>query len=701
MLARVTTLALASAALAQPALAQDSIFEYRFAGIDALKAHPKDAAAHNAFKLLQTRLLELEQELELEPEAGQAIALAWDMLTGEMALELRQTPEAPGLALSMTSRPSDGATAESVAQRLGMFAQMSGLPMQHDDSGAMLFDSPAGPGSLGVVELPGGGAAALTLGAAEPASLSLDPSLLPEGASPVMQLRVDLEGLSAFLLPVLERDSPEMAMFLTESGWLGEGAPTIEYALGASDDAMLFRAEIHNAAELMSRSGAGPEVTFDREMLRAIPADAVRVYAKPAGFAFIGELADTIERETGEDVFAQINEELGIDARADVIENLGPRQIFYMSDSTGGGGLLSSVMLLELRDPARLARAHAKLVQRLNEELAREAQGYVKIHATQRHGASAFSLIFPGLPIPLELSWAIAGDHLVVALSPASLDAALTQLRRGENSVLDSARFQTAILSRFPEHGASSVTYADTPRLARRGYGLTNLLMSALANAVRSPQAPDRVASPLLPPFAEFTRDVRPFGMIASWEGDDYVVDAVGDRSTLVNLAAGAASLADVQGVAMAAIGGGVMLPALAKARESARQVKSMSQVRALVQAVIIWSAENDGAMPASFDNLIAAGFADEAMLVSPFGPASDGGPDFSVWFSLPEERAASFDANQIIAIDRAMLIATGWETNVGFADNHVQKLSIWELEEYLEMPQNEGAREALGIPDI
>lgn len=700
MLARTATLALAAAALAQPAHAQDSIFEYRFAGIDALAAHPKDAAAHNAFKLLQHRLLELEHELDLEPEAGLAIALAWDMLTGSMALEVRMTEEAPGLALSMSSRPTDGATAASVAERLAGFAQMSGLPMEPDDSGAMLFDSPAGPGSLGVVEMPGGAAASLTVGAADVASLSMESGLLPAGASTIMELRVDLESLSMFVMPMLEQESPELVQMLSDSGWMGQGAPTIEYAIGATDDATLFRARMSDAAELMARSGAGPDVAFNRDHLRAIPGDAVRVYAQPATYSIFSDMADMIEQETGEDIFGQINDELGIDVRGDVIENLGPRQIFYMSDTTGGGGLLSSVLLLELRDPARLARAHAKVVQRLNEEIAHETEGYVKIHASQRQGASAFSLIFPGLPIPLELSWAIAGDHLVVALSPGSLDAALTQLRRGEDSVLDSALFETAILSRLPEQGASSITYADTPRLARRGYGLTNLLMSALANGVRSPQAPDRVASPLLPSFGEFTSDVRPFGMIASWEGEDYIVDAVGDRSSLVNVAAGVASIADVQGIAIAAMGGGVMLPALGQAREAAREVKSMTQVRGIVQGVITYAGNHEDSMPPSLEALVADGTLPAEYLESPFGPAIDGGDDFTFRQSMPGMERFSFDSQRIIAIDRAMLIDR-YETSVGFADGHVEKMSFWELEEYLEMPQNQGAREALGIPDL
>ena len=38
--------------------------------------------------------------------------------------------------------------------------------------------------------------------------------------------------------------------------------------------------------------------------------------------------------------------------------------------------------------------------------------------------------------------------------------------------------------------------------------------------------------------------------------------------------------------------------------------------------------------------------------------------------------------------------------TNVGFADGHIEYLTYWDLENYLEMEVNAGAREALGIED-
>jgi len=700
---RVLTTATAAISLVVggESLAQQSVLEYRFAGMDACFTDPKDARAHEAFMLLGRRLAELQSDLDLEPEAGQAIDLAWDILAGAYSLRLDLVDQEPGIAFALTSVPADGASARSVIDRMASFAEMGGVPAERDDAGSMFFETPAGAGSIRLLETPAGGAAALTVGPAEPALIEFNSDLLPVGASPIMSMRADLAGLSRVLIPAIERDSPELAMLLTESGWLGEDAPSLAMAMGSTGNVTHSRAILYDAVRVLSDAGAGPEVVFSAEDFAVVPRDAVRVFARPLSFGSLLGLLETVEQEGGTDVLGEISRELGFNVRTDVLENLGPRSLLYQSDATGGGGMLSTVTIMELRDPGAFARAHRRAIDRFNQEMLDQAKGHIRIHTARRDDREVYSLMTPGIPIPLELAWAIAGDRLVIAFSPGSLEAALAQIDSGENSIVDSKPFKSAITDRIPENGISFASYADSSRLARRGYGLTSMLMAALANGVRAPSEPDRVSGSLMPSFSEFASDIRPSGAIAYWDGDDYVMDAQTDASMLVTFAAGAATLADFQGVAAAALGGGVMLPALGKARESARQLKSATQLRGITQGIIIYGMDNEQAMPASLDVLIAGGIVSQEMIESPFGPAFDGEPDFTFWFDVPGDQAFAFNDRQILGIDRAMLLSTGYETNVAFADNHIERLSTWELDELLAEAQNEGAREALGIPDL
>ncbi len=686
----------ALALLGAAAPAQEPVFELRFAGFDALLTSDKDAGLRTALGLVALRLSDLEHELELDPEEGEAIRLAWDIASGALSIRLDQIDAEPGMALAISSRPA-GATAKSVIERIVSFAQMGGVPIEVDDAGAAFVDSPAGPASLRLIDQ----SAALTVGEVEPASLTLMSGSLPDGAIAAMTMRLDLDALSGVLTPILEQQSPEMAQALAQSGWLAEGAPTIEFALGSSADATHFYSRIIGAAQVMSAAGAGPDVTFSPDDFAVVPRDAVRVYANPISLEGLLALAEAAEGQSGQDPIAEVSQELGFDVRTDVIENLGPRAIVYQSDTTGGGGLLSSIVMLDLRDPAAMNNAIAKVAERFNAEMLSNANGYVRIHTQRRAGNEIYSLITPGLPLPIEASWAIADGRLVLALLPSSLDAALAQMKDHKSSVLDSEAFASTILARIPEQGASAVSYADSNRLARRGYGATNLLLTALGNGVRSPNEPDRISAPLMAPFADFTHDVRSSGTVSYWDGDDYITVGIADPSKAVAFASAVASFSELQGVAVPALLAGVMLPALGQARLAARKSLGGSQIRAIVQGIVIYGMENDETMPASFEDLLRNDFISTEMLESPFGPALDGGPDFGVWFDLPGDRAFSFDANQIIVIDRAMLLRRGDSVSVGFADNHVETLTIWELEEYLALPQNAGAREALGIPDL
>ncbi|MEZ6243478.1 MAG: hypothetical protein R3B57_10595 [Phycisphaerales bacterium] len=692
----VASLVLGSITLT-PALAQEPLLEIHCAGLDAWSSSPKDAAAMGAIHLLGDRLGELEHELDMLPEEGELIRLGWDVLTGEMALRVQMTDDEAGFAVALSSRPLD-AGAASLRDRLLALATASGMPFEADDAGGALFGTPMGPASLRVVGEGDAAMTCLTMGETDPASLDVPRYDLPAGATPFFSMRADLATITGMLFPFLQMQDPTVAQAVGGSGWVGPDAPTIQAAAGFTDDALLSVTRIINAKAAMSSSGIDPETVFMPAHLRAAPEDTVRLYAFPFT---LESLVAQFEAVVGADVLGELSEEFGVDVRAQIVDNLGPRMLVYQSDSTGGGGLLSSILVAELADADAFIDAHAKLVDKFNAVAADEANGYLRIASREHNGVEVYTLTTPGLPIPLELSWAVAHGTLVVGASPTSLEGALAQLDNPAHSVLENPLFQQAVGGMMPAAGASSITFADTPRLARRGYGMTSLLTSAIANGTRSPISPDRVTTSLMPPFASFVEGVRPSGTVASWEGDDYVVRMSADRSFLVLVASATASLSDVQGLIAPAVGAGMALPALARARESARQVKSATLVRAVMQGVIIYGANHNDAMPESFDVLIDEGIITPEMLVSPFGPASDGGQDIAVWFALPGEQAFAYEADQIVAIDRAMLLETGYLTSVGFADNHVELLSTWELEDYLNMPKNDGAREALGIPDL
>jgi prepilin-type processing-associated H-X9-DG protein len=695
MIARLVSLlvAIVSFVVASAASAEEPLIDVRFAGLHATTPHAKDRGLHAAMVGLGARLADLEGELELEPAQAEAIALAWDVLSGGLAVRLDALDER-GPRMLFVSRPGGREAAPGVYRRIARLMEESGLPVDRLAADALTLDSPAGTVTLTTDRL----AVTARLGQPDPFEWSIDQFDLPEGVQPLASGRIDIgelmEAFGPMIASGLEEGLQDLPPGTGLERWLSPDAPVLTFAGGVGGGRIHNTSRLIDAREILVASGARPEVVFNKDDFGAVPADAVRVYAVPLATQMYLTILDAMAEERGEDVFGELERELGFNLRDDLLGNLGERAVLYQAESTGGGGLFSTVAVIDLADAEAFAAAHTDAVASINRLAADEARGYVRIRNWDAGGAAAFSMTTPGLPVPLEISWAVSGNRLVAAVSPQGLRAGLAQLREDRSSVADNPLFARAVLERMPAGGASQVVFTDSARLARRGYGATAALLVGLANAVRSPADPERVAGPLMPPFAEFVGGIEPSASIAWWDGDDYRVHAVADASVAVAAAAAIGSVADLQALLAPALGAGVLLPAIGKARETATQLKSATQVRSVVQGALVYASNNDDRPPASLEVLLEEGILTEEVLVSPYGPAPDGGPSIAYratdWLS--------FDAREILVIDRAMMFEGRGVANVGFADGHVETLSYAELAPHLELRQNQGVREALGI---
>lgn len=679
--------------VAQPA-EQKPFVEVRFAGIDGIEFSEKDRAAVEALRLAGERLSELPGELDGEEEAGPLVRQAWYALMGGMGLEIVPKAGPPGVALAMTADPAQPGSAWELLRIVSEIAEMEGAPVEVAE-GRVTMPTPMGP-----VVVTADDVMSLRFGTEEAASMEVSTSMLPAGSDGVLSFRADLASINAMVGPMLAMQGPEAAAALAMTGWVGPEAPTsLEFEVGLSDTHMVWASKMENARMAMPKWGLTPDESIGRRELEMIPQDATRVLAMGFGLSGMLGMFDNMIEQMGEDEdpWAEIKEQTGIDLRQDVLENVGPRVVFYQSESTGGGGLISSVLLMELKDAGAFASAHNQAVEMLNAIAAEEANGYVRVRAWELDGNSVFTLTMPGIPFPLELSWTVHEDMLVAAVSPVGLSAALGQLEAPRGSILRNEKFQSAIGSKFPREGVVAVVYSDAERFARQGYGPMNLVLSGLANGVRSPVDPERQVGVLMPSYREFASGIQPYGGVTTMEGDDLVSQGSGDRSMLVHAAGTLATFGGGQGaLAGTALAGGLLMPALGRARESAKQLKSASQVRGVLVGATVYAQNNGDRFPENVEELIDEGMISSEMLESPFGPAWDDNGDIVLMAGIEMD----FRFDRIVAMDRAMYINGHDIVNVGFADGHVETMDRWELANALEEPQNEGVREAFGLDD-
>jgi len=128
----------------------------------------------------------------------------------------------------------------------------------------------------------------------------------------------------------------------------------------------------------------------------------------------------------------------------------------------------------------------------------------------------------------------------------------------------------------------------------------------------------------------------------------------------------------------------GIMLPALGRASQSARQIKSSVQVRMVGEALMQYASDNQDWYPESpdgLDRLVASGMVGPEMLVTPHID----GQTATSYFYLPPTKPLTQHASpmQVVVVYENPQLVRGL-VNVLFMDGHVEAMSASELNERL-----------------
>lgn len=371
------------------------------------------------------------------------------------------------------------------------------------------------------------------------------------------------------MLGMLGEQGAALEQTLVSQGVFGESAIAIEYASGYTETHGVESIRVKRAAQYAEGLGLS-QMTISREDLAAIPADA--------SFAWVGKSDPEKDLEqfmtamapymraqkmSLEDIFAEIEMQTGVNVQ-EFVAAFGDTWAFYLSDSTGGGALLSGAFVTKVEDAATIRDTFARLGDMANQAIAGEidTQAFAVRFTQFEHGGAEFTqLRFPGLPVPFEPTLALTGGWLVAGLTPQAAAGAVRQIEQGGPTLADNASFQAddIALGKITE-----LAFVDAARTIRDGYPAMTLVSSALSNFVRSPTS-QRDPGLILPPYAELVEGARPMVMTSFWDGDDYITRWTGDRSTLVNAAAilGVGDLGSFLGGAL--IGSGITGGALQK----------------------------------------------------------------------------------------------------------------------------------------
>jgi prepilin-type processing-associated H-X9-DG protein len=286
-----------------------------------------------------------------------------------------------------------------------------------------------------------------------------------------------------------------------------------------------------------------------------------------------------------EDVYREISTAIGMDLQKDVFAPLGDEWLAFNSDETGRG-ILGMTIVSPLRDAANAEKALSSLEAQANAAIKQNADGPTIAFETAKVGDQ--TLHYLAIPA-VAPCWTIKDGRLYLALFPQIL-AAATQPNAG-GSILDNPDFLAARKRLGLANNGSYISFMDLPRLAPRGYQMVLALQrSALGAAdLFGLQTPALALPPLNKIMPHLAASVG-----ATW------VDDVGwhYRSATPFPAADllGGEQAAITTVAPAALA--VALPAIAKARQQARTVQSMSNLRQIGLAIQLHASDHQAALP-------------------------------------------------------------------------------------------------------
>jgi hypothetical protein len=345
---------------------------------------------------------------------------------------------------------------------------------------------------------------------------------------------------------------------------------------------------------------------LDEAALAGVPGDSdVFLAASVSPAAVLAEIKQSIGRfspeaqQSFESGLAGVDENLGFSLENDLLAALGDRVILSSAESQGGFGT-GTVLSISVRDEQKLSETLSKLETALASQAPVTVQT-VKAGRTEVHYAS----LRAGGPIPVAPAWAVYQGELHVALWPQVICDVIARDAGSASPVTATPAYQA--VRQHLGASASMISYTDTPRILRKLYGLLLVGWTTGSNLLAGHGAV-KIDPDWLPPLTTLEKYLWP--SISSVSPDERGITFEGYGSMP---ACGLLRLPMVPPMAAA-----ILLPSLNRARSQAKAVVSMTNLRGLGMAIMLYQEDYDGKYPGSLRDLFPLYVEHPELFVSP-----------------------------------------------------------------------------------
>jgi len=393
----------------------------------------------------------------------------------------------------------------------------------------------------------------------------------------------------------------------------------------------------------------------------------------------------TIKTVAGEDFaeveqgIAEVESQLKFKIRQGLLESLSGGVMFYtlpsgISAQAPMGGF---VLIARLRDK----KLWEESITAAGEFAAAVSGGMVQVSSQEQDGRTLHTwAVMPLAMAQIMPTWTAAGKVVIIGSNPALCTRAiehLEQLRSGGKSIRDTEGFKKATAG-LPEN-LISLRYSDSKLQFTQ---LMTVLQQFWPMATMFAAKAELKLPMILPNLSHIAQDMGS-SCRYSWFDDR------GLRSRY----RGPGVEPSLGGVAGAALGLGVAMPAMARARQQAKHVVSMSHMKQIGLALLMYADDQQGKLPERIEQTREY-YGDSKILDSPLKPGGFDGPSYIYvkGHSLGIESAA----RQIVVYENPEYLRD--EITVLFLDGHVERMTRDRFIEALEATYKQLGRE---MPEI
>lgn len=347
--------------------------------------------------------------------------------------------------------------------------------------------------------------------------------------------------------------------------------------------------ETEAASRMLIRTDGRPEGLFDLSSAQGLSSAELQRFPKDALFAF-GMSLDSgrlmrffsmgpLQREFGQ-FMIEFKRETGVDLKADFVDNLG--KSWTLHNGAGDGWFTGLTLMGTVKDGPKLRAGINKLIKRVLIETARFPEGprFVKKSVD---GNDVFTVRTSEFFFPIEPSWCITDEQVIVGLYPQTVESALTM--SADASLIDQAEYEflTQPFSGEMENTKLlAMAYTDTatqfeityPYLQAMAVGSKSMFGSRRMRRDMSEPAIQLISGLRLPPARVIHRHLQPsFGAVRQ-------TDAGIEFETRQ-------SIPSIDASFITPVAVGMLLPAVQSVRLSARRTVSANNMRQHVLAAL------------------------------------------------------------------------------------------------------------------